>query len=183
MVQLNETDATFGQSPGQQAIGRKRTVRTPRSIQFKNVSGSSEIHQRRHTGLHPKCHFVLRDAGGDLRIVHDALITDARSVVEPPSTTSRCRSRSTPGGLSTYKHRIALASEIRLPESGWAETRCATAATRSAGFWPPPTEVKHDKAGQIRRFRCPIRTAARSPSKADQRSWCRCSKRYVPDRG
>src|SRR5262249_25952100 len=75
VIELDEAHAALGQPAGQQTVGGKGAVRPLGSIQVENFRRLvAEVHQVRHAGLHAERHLVLADAGGDLRIVDDAVV-------------------------------------------------------------------------------------------------------------
>ncbi len=69
MIELNEPDAAFGQSAGQQAVRGERAVASFGAVHVENVPRLvADIHQVRHAGLHAEGHFVLTDPRGNLGI-------------------------------------------------------------------------------------------------------------------
>ena len=99
MIELDEAYAALGQPTGQQAIRAERSVAPLRAVHFHDVGRLvRDIQQMRHAGLHAERHLVLADAGRDLGIVERS-DSPPRSASRRRSTTSACRSRSTPGGL------------------------------------------------------------------------------------
>ena len=69
MIKLNEANTALRQPPRQQAIRRERAVAALGSVEIQNVLRFvGQIHQSRHTGLHPESHLVLRNSRVRLRV-------------------------------------------------------------------------------------------------------------------
>ena len=110
--QLNESNAAFGQTSGQQAIVGKR----PRLLGIRTVQGEDvlrfpgQIRQFRHRRLHAIGHFILGDACGNLRITEllKLQLIELRQVVEE---TTPC-ARANPLRVRQKQHRISNRSEL-----------------------------------------------------------------------
>ena len=71
MHQLNVAHTAFGHAPREQTVAGEPTIdpAVVDAVQVERLAGfPSDIGQFRHTGLHPKRHFVLGDAGIDFGI-------------------------------------------------------------------------------------------------------------------
>ena len=70
VIELNKTNTTFGQSPGQEAVGSKLARGlTLGTVSIKDVLGLvRNIGSTGYRQLHPKRHFILSDSCRDFRI-------------------------------------------------------------------------------------------------------------------
>ena len=72
VVKLDETDAAFGETAGEEAIGRERTVARLATVEVHDALRLlGDLHEFGDARLHLESHFVLGDAGGDFGIVDD----------------------------------------------------------------------------------------------------------------
>ena len=151
VVELDEAHAALGQAAGQQAVGRERAVARPRCrTASSTLAGSlARVHQLGHARLHAERHLVLRD-----RVAISGSSTQSGcacrlSALHRVDHVALLRVASTPGGVAQVEHRVALASGSGRPGSGWAGSRCATAARRSAASGRRgPCEVSTTKPGR-----------------------------------
>ena len=175
VVELDEPDPALGQPAGQQAIGRERAVAALGAVEVEHVPRlAREVHQLGDAGLHPEGGLVAADPGGDLGVGRLLLL----ELVEP---------------LDGVDH-VALALDGRRPGdcpgrgpgrpwsgtgrpgTGWAGSRCATAASTIGWAWPNrPVEVRTTKPGQVLALAAQPVSRATSPSPAGRRWSSRCS--------
>src|SRR2546429_5646224 len=90
MEKLDEADASLGKAAGQQTVGYKRAgLFGILSIKLKDMLRFfRKVRQLRNGTLHPKCHFVLRDSCGNLRVtkfleLHVVELTQGVQVLAP----------------------------------------------------------------------------------------------------
>ena len=77
VIELDKTDAPLGEPPGEEAVGGERSVASLRAVELERLGCLiGEIEEPRHARLHPEGELVLREPGGDLRIVDD-LVAEA----------------------------------------------------------------------------------------------------------
>ncbi len=75
VVKLDEPHAALGQAAREEAVGSERAIAGLATIEVEDgFRLVGNIHQTRNGSLHPERHLVLRDARGNLRIVHDVLL-------------------------------------------------------------------------------------------------------------
>ena len=75
VIELDETDAPLGEPPGEEAVGGERSVASLRAVELERLGCLiGEIEEPRHARLHPEGELVLREPGGDLRIVDDLVV-------------------------------------------------------------------------------------------------------------
>src|SRR5688572_9660120 len=73
MIKLDEPDAAFSETSREKAIGGKRAVARLAAVEIKDALRLvGNIHQTGNGRLHPERQFVLADACGNLRIIHNA---------------------------------------------------------------------------------------------------------------
>ena len=137
MVELDETHAALGQPAGEQAVGGERAVAR---------AGSRRA--RASVRLSPRTSI----SSGTLACIRNAISywTTRVAISGSCAEASYWRVKRVDGGDvgalllardagrgCQVEDRVALAREAARPGSGWAGSRCSTAARRSAGSAPP----------------------------------------------
>ena len=110
VVELDEPHAPFGQPAGQQAVGGKGAIAPLRAIEIKcALRLIGKVDQLRHARLHLEGQLILREPGGDFRIVGPL----SPQVVEPGHRIDHIAlpGRRHAGWRLHVKNRIALRAE------------------------------------------------------------------------
>ena len=127
VIELNEPHPTLGQTPGEQAVvGVPAGSGDVGAVHLADVLRLAlHVDQVRHTHLHAESEFVLRDAGGDGRIVEAAGLFAVELVqrIEHATTLGACDA----GGVVQVQNRIALPAEFHALKTARQKTRAPQA--------------------------------------------------------
>ena len=136
------------------------------------ASSPRDVHQLRHAGLHLKRHLVLRDARGDLGIVHQRLVLPVQRVDRRPRRPPAARAKRPPGWTDTAPDRPCAQLHALIPTGQKPAAHCRAAI----GWFCPPLaqRVSTTKPGRFSAS-LPSHTSPTRPCWAGRRSASRCS--------
>jgi len=148
MIKLDETDTTFDEAAGEQAVARITRLVFFHAVKFESgFAFAGKVHQFGRAGLHFVRHLVGVNAGVDFRIAGDGETLEIQVANRVKRETLPLRSDSF--GVAEIKNRITFGAQRDALIGGGKET---AGPIRRPAAWSARATLENDERGEIARF-------------------------------
>jgi hypothetical protein len=121
VIKLNEANPALRQPAREQTIGGEGTVTRFAAIHFERfLLLGTDVHESRHAALQTEGHFVLGDARGDFRIVHQQVMLLVQGI--DGADIGALAALGDAGRALQVHHRLTFAAQLYALISAWQKT-------------------------------------------------------------